>query len=1161
MNRSYEATSARRSRSSRGAPLAAPIVLALLGCASGGCGVFGEGDTPPEGQTDAEVSDTATRPDFEAFETDLVRTLPNEVVVRLRVAGQSAVQLGINPSELSMEVIPLTPELVPTPDDVVDLGGGTIVELGPDGGLGTALRLDFEVPVHLIAMDYRPVVVRYDDAEQLWRSVPCRWAEPAPDGRQVVTAYLRHFSKYGLFQAATRMDSFSVDLPTTSGGDLQLAAEGNFPKPLEATLNGPGRKWTWNIDAPAREWRATAPQLEAGRYMFTMKEGNWAFWEQQVQVAVALDPNSPELASLARMYSPILSFHERETYSPVALDESFFLPATIDVPYASRSRQEVSGRAAIDYLSTHGHINGLIEGDERGGVWASRRSPPNEVSTSRGYWVAQASGSRLFITYWYFYSHDRKDWHTFTLERFNHNRDREAMTVVLENWPDAPRPVGALYYGHLEDQTLRHRASGAEWTDSRVAVAWNEIDRVPTACTHPIAYVALGSHAMYPRRGRHELRFSFLGVSFSPEEEVGGSTYHCPTGVNDPVCLGRSTILSPLGSGASLADDDAWAHLAFSGNWVDVPGLQNARFPPYAGRIEGTYAWEYAFATRPSFGPAETAGCNEATLDAGVQEDAATDAGVRDGAAADGGVPSGDAGSPPDMGSVDAGQSADLNPPMGTITSPIPWQIVDGALPIMVSATDDVGLTSLEIIVRGAGSLIHRVNRSATGRALTWAPPAPDTSMWPEGVYSVELWASDRASAVLVASVPIIIQHSPTACVPMCHSRVCGTDGCGGVCAPDCPTSLTCSLGQCLRPPGVRPSVSAGDNITCALRNGRRDLYCWGNGQSTTWGGNYYQYHTNTAVSKERTRENAALHALDCLVGPTGQVDCPFPNRLAFPSGTATTAVARALQGSIQVEASRFHGCMRRSNGEMLCWGDNQTGALGDGSTRTSTVPLLVQGLRDIEDIAVSTQASCALRLSGEVWCWGSNTYGLLGDATSQASSIPRRVPGLAGIVDIEGGRENFCARSTGGSVYCWGRNSMGILGRPASLTATSTGAVRLPLSSSAEIAVGERFVCSRDAVGAVECLGGGRRTGSGTNAFVYGHTPVTIQGLPPVNELDASWNHICAGTATGGLWCWGDNQLGQLGVSSSGAWPVNGVLFGGPIAHPVGPVMGLPPP
>src|SRR5690606_13753099 len=82
----------------------------------------------------------------------------------------------------------------------------------------------------------------------------------------------------------------------------------------------------------------------------------------------------------------------------------------------------------------------------------------------------------------------------------------------------------------------------------------------------------------------------------------------------------------------------------------------------------------------------------------------------------------------------------------------------------------------------------------------------------------------------------------------------------------------------------------------------------------------------------------------------------------------------------VQVASHAEHTCVLRRQGDVLCWGKNTYGQLGDGRRDDSAQPKAVTGLVDATSIAVGVDFSCAVRRHGGVVCWGNNEDGQLGD-------------------------------------------------------------------------------------------------------------------------------------------------------------------------------------
>src|SRR5439155_8414357 len=63
-------------------------------------------------------------------------------------------------------------------------------------------------------------------------------------------------------------------------------------------------------------------------------------------------------------------------------------------------------------------------------------------------------------------------------------------------------------------------------------------------------------------------------------------------------------------------------------------------------------------------------------------------------------------------------------------------------------------------------------------------------------------------------------------------------------------------------------------------------------------------------------------------------------------------------------------------------------------------------------------------------WCWGRNDYGQLGDGSSDVRETPVAVAGGLSFTQLTTGREHTCGLTVGAAIYCWGSNGLGQLAR-----------------------------------------------------------------------------------------------------------------------------------
>jgi alpha-tubulin suppressor-like RCC1 family protein len=112
------------------------------------------------------------------------------------------------------------------------------------------------------------------------------------------------------------------------------------------------------------------------------------------------------------------------------------------------------------------------------------------------------------------------------------------------------------------------------------------------------------------------------------------------------------------------------------------------------------------------------------------------------------------------------------------------------------------------------------------------------------------------------------------------------------------------------------------------------------------------------------------------------------------------------------------------------CWGYNNVGQLGDGTTTNKrSERVAVTGISDAIQITAANLHTCARLAGGSVRCWGYNAYGQLGDETKVSRSTPVTVAGITDAVDLAAGNNHTCAALSDGTARCWGFNAGGQLG------------------------------------------------------------------------------------------------------------------------------------
>lgn len=224
----------------------------------------------------------------------------------------------------------------------------------------------------------------------------------------------------------------------------------------------------------------------------------------------------------------------------------------------------------------------------------------------------------------------------------------------------------------------------------------------------------------------------------------------------------------------------------------------------------------------------------------------------------------------------------------------------------------------------------------------------------------------------------------------------------------------------------------------------------------------------------------------------------------------ASPQVNPPLQDVVGLYAGNYTACAITSSGEVKCWGG---GPLGNGTPRSSSLPIEIPDLHGATALAGGDGHMCAITSSGGVKCWGANWQGQLGDGTADDSYTPVDVVGLgSGVIRIAGGDNHTCVLTGGGGVKCWGANDMGQLG-DGTTTSSNTPVDVVGLSSGVvALGAGMWHTCAATSSGGVKCWG-----------HIVDHpTPVDVAGLSDVVDVTAGLFHSCALTSGGKVKCWG---------------------------------------
>jgi alpha-tubulin suppressor-like RCC1 family protein len=381
---------------------------------------------------------------------------------------------------------------------------------------------------------------------------------------------------------------------------------------------------------------------------------------------------------------------------------------------------------------------------------------------------------------------------------------------------------------------------------------------------------------------------------------------------------------------------------------------------------------------------------------------------------------------------------------------------------------------------------------------------------------------------------------------------------------PDRPIERIC--GPCLRavpagmprtaaelPDAVSPcsfsKVATGSSHVCALVSDGR-VACWGSNSAGQCGGRGHARVRPRPVPGVTDAASLALgSSYSCALLRDGTVACWGNNehgQLGRGNTDESDGSARpvsALTDVVQVESGSVHSCALTASGTVLCWGGNDYGQLGDGTTTERSLPVEATGLSRVRQISVSGVHSCAVQTNGTVWCWGYDGHAAVTGVPVGRGPFERTPPhhspavvrGVRGAEEIAAGSQHTCARLHDGRVQCWGNNGGGLLG--AGEQSSGRPVIVRGLRSAVQLALGSAHACARTQDGHVHCWGSNRSGQLGDGTRRLRATPVAVPSVEDAMDIAVGADFTCALRTGGSLSCWGANEHNQVGDGLGGQY------------------------
>lgn len=333
--------------------------------------------------------------------------------------------------------------------------------------------------------------------------------------------------------------------------------------------------------------------------------------------------------------------------------------------------------------------------------------------------------------------------------------------------------------------------------------------------------------------------------------------------------------------------------------------------------------------------------------------------------------------------------------------------------------------------------------------------------------------------------------------------------------------------------------VAAGQYHACGLRSDHT-LWCWGlntSGQVGTGTGDAFFVKPAQAGGATDWASVSAGTVSTCALSQAGKLSCWGSNGFGqLGDGTLTARsspnpVGGGFTDWIAFDAGSFHTCGIREGGALYCWGRNNAGQVGDGTTADKKDPTLVSA-GPWTSVSAGAEFTCAIKGDKTLWCWGTGTSRQLGNGLATNSAVPVQEKGLANDwANVTAGNAFACAVKENGTRYCWGLNALGQGGDTTVTTITE------PKQADAETDwkradAGDVAVCGLRGAGTLHCWGDGSQgqTGQpGNEAPLL--APAQVGAESDWIAVASGLRFACGVRATGQLFCWGTASRGALGA------------------------------
>lgn len=224
-----------------------------------------------------------------------------------------------------------------------------------------------------------------------------------------------------------------------------------------------------------------------------------------------------------------------------------------------------------------------------------------------------------------------------------------------------------------------------------------------------------------------------------------------------------------------------------------------------------------------------------------------------------------------------------------------------------------------------------------------------------------------------------------------------------------------------------------------------------------------------------------------------------------------------------------------KNDGTIWSWGSDSNGALGIGTTTTTTLPIKISTANNWSEIFCNYTRAFAIKTDGTLWGWGNNAFGQLGNGTTTNTNVPTQIGVANNWKSISVGGLHTIGLKTDGTIWAWGDNSVGQLGISIATSNTFIPTQVDTCTHWKQIAAGVEHSIGLKTDGTLWAWG--RNTvgqlGDGGVIGTYTDTPVQIGTATNWQSVFQCQENSIAIKNDGTLWVWGGNVLGELGLGA----------------------------